>query len=208
MAMVSMERRLQRVPVRKGALTIIAALALLAAGCAGSSDDDDEDATSPPPSVAPAVPAAKSEPEWIRRLVNRFLIDMNENLRVVTSLGTDEVQVYLRTGNQQSIGVLRKRMTDLEECSGKLRRVGPPPTESGPLVRVYENLQRSCPHYERLARAVLTSIPLLSSGKADQTAKGEAELAKAYAPSREAARHYGAAVQIIEQNGLLSAYQG
>jgi hypothetical protein len=205
--MVSMERRLQRVLVRKGALMILAALALLAAGCAGSSDDD-EDTTSPPPAVAPAVPPARSEPEWIRRLVNRFLIDMNENLRVVTSLGTDEVQLYLRTGNQQSIGVLRKRMTDLRECSGKLRRVGPPPTESGPLVGVYENLQRSCPHYERLARAVLTSIPLLSSGKADQAAKGEAELAKAYAPSREAARHYGAAVQIIEQNGLLSSYQG
>jgi hypothetical protein len=205
--MVSIERRLEYVLVRKGALTFLAALALLAAGCAGSSDDD-EDTTSPPPAVAPAVPPARSEPEWIRRLVNRFLIDMNENLRVVTSLGTDEVQLYLRTGNQQSIGVLRKRMTDLQECSGKLRRVGPPPTESGPLVRVYENLQRSCPHYERLARAVLTSIPLLSSGEADQAAKGEAELAKAYAPSREAARHYGAAVQIIEQNGLLSSYQG
>jgi hypothetical protein len=206
--MVSMERRLQRVLVRKGALMILAALALLATGCAGSSENDDEDAASPPPAVAPAVPPAQSEPEWIRRLVNRFLIDMNENLRVVTSLGTDEVQLYLRTGNRQSIGVLRKRMTDLKECSGKLRRVGPPPTESGPLVRVYENLQRSCPHYERLARAVLASIPLLGSGNADDTTKGEAELEKAYAPSREAARHYGAAVQIIEQNGLLSSYQG
>jgi hypothetical protein len=205
--MVSMERRLQRVLVRKGALTFLAALALLAAGCAGSSDDD-EDTTSPPPAVAPAVPPARSEPEWIRRLVNRFLIDMNRNLQVVTSLGTDEVQLYLRTGNQESISVLRRRMTDLEGCSRKLGRVGPPPAQSGPLVRVYENLQRSCPHYERLARAVLTSIPLLSSGKADDTAKGEAELAKAYAPSREAARHYGAAVQIIEQNGLLSSYQG
>jgi hypothetical protein len=197
------ERRIQRVLLRTGALTILVALALLTAGCGGSSDDD-EDTTSPPPAVAPA----QSEPEWIRRLVNRFLIDMNENLRVVTSLGTDEVQLYLRTGNRQSIGVLRTRMTDLKECSGKLRRVGPPPTESGPLVRVYENLQRSCPHYERLARAVLTSIPLLSSGNADETARGEAELAKASEPSREAARHYGAAVQIIEQNGLLSAYKG
>lgn len=205
--MVSIERRLQRVLVRTGALTILAALALFAAGCAGSSDDD-EDTTSPPPAVAPAVPPAQSEPEWIRRLVNRFLIDMNENLRVVTSLGTDEGQLYLRTGNRQSIDVLRKRMTDLRGCSGKLGRVGPPPAESGPLVRVYENLQRSCPHYERLARAVLTSIPLLSSRNADDAAKGEAELAKASAPSREAARYYGAAVQIIEQNGLLSAYQG
>jgi hypothetical protein len=99
-------------------------------------------------------------------------------------------------------------MTDLSECSRKLRRVGPPPTQSGPLVRIYTNLQRSCPHYEHLAQAVLRSIPLISSRDAKDAAKGEAELAKAYKPSRQAARYYGAAVAIIERNGLLSAYEG
>jgi hypothetical protein len=185
------------------ALIVVVALALLAAGCGGSSDD--EDATKPPP---PAVAPAKTEPEWIRRLVNRFLLAMNQNLQVVNTLGSGQVQVYLRTGNQETIRVLRNRMTDLSTCSSKLERVGPPPESTAPLARVYTNLQRSCPHYERLARVVLRALPLITARNAEKVAKGEAELAKAYQPSRTAARYYGAAVQIIEQNGLLSAYQG
>ena len=187
---------------RRSALTLLAALALLAAGCGGSSDDGEE--TTPPP----AVPQAKTEPEWIRRLVNRFLIDMDKNLQVVNSLGTDEIRLFLRTGNEQTIRVLRTRMTDLGKCSQKLRRVGPPPTPSGPLVRIYTNLGRSCPHYELLAQAVLRSIPLISSRDGRKAAKGEAELARAYDPSRQAARYYGAAVRIIQQNGILNAYEG
>jgi hypothetical protein len=191
---------------RRGALTLLAALVFVAAGCGGSSDDDGDATTQPAPPQA--VPQAKTEPEWVRRLVNRFLRDMNRDLRVVNSLGSDEVRLYLRTGNQTTIRVLRKRMTDLSECSEKLRRVGSPPTESGLLVRIYTNLQRSCPHYELLAQTVLRSIPLISSRDATEVAKGEAELAKGYEPSREAARHYGAAVQIIERNGVLDAYEG
>jgi hypothetical protein len=188
--------------VRKRALTLLAALALLAAGCGGSSDD--EDTTTP----SPAVPPAKTQSEWIDRLVNRFLVDMNKNLQVANTLGTAQVQLYLRTGNEQTLSVVRTRMTDLSRCSRKLRRVGPPPARSGPLVRIYTNLQRSCPHYARLAQAVLRSIPLISSGDARDVAKGEAELAKAYKPSREAARYFGAAVEILERNGLLRAHQG
>jgi hypothetical protein len=187
---------------RTGALTLLAALALLAAGCGGSSDD--EDATPAPQ----AVPPAKTQSEWIRRLVNRFLIDMNKNLQVANTLGTGQVQLYVRTGNEQTIAVLQTRMTDLSRCSRKLRRVGPPPARSGPLVRIYTNLQRSCPHYARLAQAVLTSIPLISSGDAREVAKGEAELAKAYKPSRAAARYFGAAVEILQRNRLLRAYGG
>jgi hypothetical protein len=182
---------------------LLAALVLFAAGCGGSSDDDDETA-SPPAAVAPA----QTEPEWIERLVNRFLLDMNKNLQVVNSLGTGDVQLYLRTGNEDTIRVLRNRMTDLEACSRKLQRVGPPPSSTGPHARVYANLRRSCPHYERLAQAVLRSLPLITARDADKVAQGEAELAKAYEPSRTAARYYGAAVQIIEQNGLLSSYGG
>jgi hypothetical protein len=190
--------------LRKGALILLAALALLAAGCSGSSDDED---TTPAP-APPAVPPARTQAEWIDRLVNRFLIDMNENLQVTNSLETDEVRLYLRTGNEQTLNVLRTRMTDLRACSRKLRRVGPPPARNRPLVRIYDNLQRSCPHYERLAQAVLTSLPLISSRDADDVAKGEAELAKAFEPSRRAARYYGAAVEILQRNGLLRAYGG
>jgi hypothetical protein len=189
---------------RLGAVTVLAVLLLIAAGCGGSSDDDGEQATPPPQ----AVPQAKTEPEWIRRLINRFLRDMDRNLRVVNSLGEDEVRLYLRTGNETTIRVLRTRMSDLSECSQKLQRVGAPPTQSGPLVRIYASLQRSCPHYEQLAQAVLRSIPLISSRDPKKASQGQAELASVYEPSREAARHYGAAVQIIQRNGLLNSYEG
>jgi hypothetical protein len=194
---------MRRVVLAGGVLTLLAVLALLAAGCGGGSSESEETTASPP-----AVPPAKTQSEWIRRLVNRFLLDMNKNLQVVNSLGTDEVRLYLRTGNEQTIRVLRTRMTDLGACSRKLQRVGPPPSTTGPLPRVYTNLRRSCPHYERLAQTVLRSLPLITARNAEQAAKGEAELAKAYRPSQTAARYYGAAVQIIERNGLLSSYQG
>jgi hypothetical protein len=195
-----------KIVLRRGALTLLAALLLFAAGCGGSSDDEGDQAATPP--TPQAVPQAKTEPEWIRRLINRFLRDMDKNLRVVNSLGQDEVRLYLRTGNETTIRVLRTRMSDLSECSQKLQRVGAPPTESGPLVRVYASFQRSCPHYEQLAQAVLRSLPLISSRDPKKASKGEAELASAYGPSREAARHYGSAVQIIQRNGLLNAYEG
>jgi hypothetical protein len=195
----------------KRGLVLLASLGLLAAGCSSS---DEETATTAPPATVTlateppaAVPPARTQKEWIDRLVNRFLVDMNENLAVVTSLARQEVQLYLRTGNQTTIRVLRTRMTDLSKCSQKLARVGAAPARFGPLVRIHENLRQSCPHYERLAEAVLTSIPLISSRDADEVAKGEAELAKASEPSREAARYYGAAVEILERNRLLRAYQ-
>jgi hypothetical protein len=198
---------MRRPVLRRSALTLLAALALLAAGCGGSSHDDGEEST--PPAPAPqAVPQAKTEPEWIRRLVTRFLRPMNKNLAVVNSLGTPQVRLYLRTGNETTIRVLRTRMTDLSGCSRKLQRVGSPPTQSGPLVRIYTSLQRACPHYELLAQTVLRSIPLLGSRNATNAARGEEELAKAYEPSRAAARHYVTAVQIIERNGLLNSYEG
>jgi hypothetical protein len=183
------------------ALTLFAAIALFTAGCGGS---DDEEATPAPQ----AVPPAKTQSEWIRRLVNRFLIDMNENLQVANSLRTQQVRLYLRTGQEQTIAVLQTRMNDLSRCSNKLLRVGPPPARPPALKRIYTNLQQSCPHYEQLARVVLRSMPLISSRDAGQAAKGEAELAKAYEPSRRAARYFGAAVEILERNGLLRAYQG
>jgi hypothetical protein len=200
------DETIRRAVLGKRAFALLVTLGLLAAGCASS---DEETATPAPSATAPpaAVPPAKTQSVWIDRLVKRFLIDMNENLAVVTSLGRHEVQIYLRTGNETTISVLRTRMADLSKCSRKLARVGAPPARSGPLARIYENLQQACPHYERLAEAVLTSIPLISSGDADEVAKGEAVLAKASEPSREAARYYGAAADLLQRKGLLRAYQ-
>jgi hypothetical protein len=176
------------------------AVVSLAAGC-GSSSSTSSRST---PTVAPA----KTQREWLDRLVNRFLRPMNQNLRVVNGLATPQGRLFIQTGNQQSIQVVKNRMTDLSHCSDRLDRVGPPPDTKAPLDRVNESFSKACPYYERLARSILKAVPLLSSGDpADQT-KGVEEFSKAGAPSRTAARYFGEGVTTLEKNGLLAPYEG
>lgn len=180
--------------------TVLTAIVLAAAGCGGS----DEEATT---TVAP-VPPAKTQAEWIDRLVNRFLLDMQKNLNVVNGLRSNQAIINIRTGNETTIRVLTERMTDLAECSRKLARVGPPPDSEAPLDRIYDRFGKSCTYYERIANAALKAVPLLSSRDPDDVAKGEKEFAKIADPSFEAARHFGAALDLLEANNLLQAYQG
>jgi hypothetical protein len=180
--------------------TVLAAVVLVAAGCGGS----DEEATT---TVAP-VPPAKTQAEWIDRLVNRFLLDMQKNLNVVNGLRSNQAIINIRTGNETTLRVLNERMTDLAKCSSKLARVGPPPASEAPLDRIYDSFGKSCPYYERIASATLKAVPLLSSRDPEDVAKGEKEFAKIADPSFEAARHFGAALELLEANNLLQAYQG
>jgi hypothetical protein len=182
------------------ALAVAVVMALVAAGC-GSSE---KSAAEKPP----LVPPAKTQAEWIDRLVNRFLRDMNENLNIVNALRTTQVMVYLRTGNETTVGILQRRMADLRKCSRKLDRVGPPPASDEPLDRIYADFRKSCPPYERVAKSVLAAIPLLGSRDAADVAKGEKEFGKASAPSGEGARHFAAGVDLLQRNGLLRPYQG
>lgn len=188
-----------RASCQRGALALLTAVGLLAAGCGGS---EKEAAT-----VA-AVPPAKTQAEWIDRLVNRFLLDMQKNLNVVNGLRSNQAIINIRTGNETTIRVLTERMTDLAKCSRKLARVGPPPDSEAPLDRIYDRLGKSCPHYERIASAALKAVPLLSSRDSADVAKGEQEFAKISDPSFEAARHFGAAIELLETNNLLQGYQG
>ena len=185
---------------RRAVATVLAAVVLVAAGCGGS----DEEATT---TVAP-VPPAKTQAEWIDRLVNRFLLDMQKNLNVVNGLRSNQAIINIRTGNETTIRVLTERMTDLAECSRKLARVGPPPDSEAPLDRIYDRFGKSCPYYERIASATLKAVPLLSSREPEDVAKGEKEFAKIADPSFDAARHFGAALELLEANNLLQAYQG
>jgi hypothetical protein len=191
-----------RASFRKSVVALLSAVVLVAAGCAGS---EEKAATTAGP---PPVPPATTQAEWIDRLVNRFLFDMQKNLNVVNGLRSTQVQVYIRTGNETTIRVLNERMTDLATCSQKLARVGPPPESEAPLDRIYDRFGKSCPYYERLAGAALKAVPLLSSGEPDDVAKGEAEFAKIADPSFEAARHFSAALELLEANKLLQGYQG
>ncbi|CAN5214867.1 hypothetical protein BH18ACT12_BH18ACT12_24410 [soil metagenome] len=173
---------------------------LVAAGCGGS---DKEAAT-----TVAAVPPAKTQAEWIDRLVNRFLLDMQKNLNVVNGLRSNQAIINIRTGNETTIRVLIERMTDLANCSRKLAQVGPPPESEAPLARIYDRFGKSCPYYERIAGAALKAVPLLSSRDSNDVAKGEREFAKISGPSFEAARQFGAALELLEANNLLQAYQG
>lgn len=186
---------------RTGALTLLLTLGLALAGCGGS---DEKSASSPTSTVS----QAKTQAEWIDRLVRRFLLDMQQNLNVVNGLRTNQVIIYIRTGNETTIRVLNERMRDLTKCSQKLGRVGSPPDSDAPLDRIYDRFGKSCPHYERLARLGLKAVPLLSSRDPADVAKGEKEFAKISDPSFEAARHFGAAVELLQRNNLLQGYSG
>lgn len=186
--------------LRKGAIVLLAVLGLAAAGCGGS---DEEAAT-----TVAAVPPAKTQAEWIDRLVNRFLLDMQKNLNVVNGLRSSQAIINIRTGNETTLRVLTERMTDLGKCSQKLARVGPPPASEAPLGRIYDHLGKSCPYYERIASAALRAVPLLSSREPEDVAAGEKEFAKIGGPSFEAARQFAAAIELLEANNLLQAYQG
>lgn len=181
---------------------VLAMLGLMAAGCAGS---DDEAATTTAPAT---VPQAQNQAEWIDRLVNRYLLDMQENLNVVNGLRSSQVQIYLRTGNETTIRTLNERMRDLAQCSRKLDSVGPPPDSEAPLDRIYGHFRKSCPHYEKIASAALAAVPLLSSGDPDKTLEGEKEFAKIADPSFLAAKEFAAALELLETNNLLQGYQG
>ena len=185
--------------LRRGALALTV-VGLVATGCGGSN----KEAT---PTVAP-VPPAKTQAEWIDRLVNRFLLDMQKNLNVVNGLRSSQAIINIRTGNETTLSVLNERMTDLAKCSSKLARVGPPPASEAPLDRIYDRFGKSCPYYERIASAALKAAPLLSSRDSSDVAKGEQEFAKISDPSFEAARLFGAALELLEANDLLKAYQG
>jgi hypothetical protein len=186
--------------LRKGAIVLLAVLGLAASGCGGS---DEEAAT-----TVAAVPPAHTQPEWIDRLVNRFLLDMQKNLNVVNGLRSNQAIINIRTANETTLSVLNERMTDLAGCSRKLARVGPPPDSEAPLGRIYDRFGKSCPYYEQIANATLKAVPLLSSRDPEDVARGEKEFAKIADPSFEAARHFGAALELLDANNLLQAYQG
>ena len=119
-----------------------------------------------------------------------------------------QVQIYLRTGNKTTIRTLNERMRDLEQCSQKLDRVGPPPASEAPLDRIYGHFRKSCRPYEKIARATLAAVPLLSSGDPEKTLEGEKEFAKIADPSFVAAKEFAAALELLETNNLLQGYQG
>jgi hypothetical protein len=172
------------------------AAAVFAAGCAGG---DDDSASAP----KPLVPPAKTQAEWANRLANRFFISIEKDLRVVNLLSRPDLLLNLYSGNPDTVGVVKQRMGDLQLCSYKLARVGPPPASKHPLRRLQANLQRACTNYERMAGYVLDAVALLVSDDPAKKRRGQQTFARASAPSRQAAVHYGRALRLIEKDRVL-----
>lgn len=181
------------------ALTLVLVLGVTTVGCGGS-----KKATTS--SALPTVARAKTPGEWVTRLVDRFLRDVNQDLTVVNALRSPQIILYIRTGNQTTTSTATQRMKDLAKCSRKLARVGPPPKGSTAANRAYVDLGKACPYYEQLAADVLKGIPLLSSRDPAVSAKGQKAFDAAAAPSRSASKDYGAAVQILQRERILRFY--
>jgi hypothetical protein len=180
------------------AVTGLAMLALtgIAAGCGGGKKDE---AAKPPP----LVPPAKTQAEWANRLANRFFISIERDLRVVNLLSRPDLLIYLYQGNEQTVSAVKARMNDLELCSYKLARVGPPPPSKLALRRVHSSLEAACEQYEKMAEIVLDAVPLLSSSDPAKKKRGEQLFARASPPSKLAAVHYGRAIRTIDKDPVL-----
>jgi len=95
-------------------------------------------------------------------------------------------------------------MSDLQLCSYKLARVGPPPASKLPLRRIDSSLHRACTSYERMAGYILDAVALLTSDDPAKQKRGQQAFARASEPSRRASVHYGRAIKTIEGDRVLS----
>jgi len=180
-------------------LGLVLVAGVLAAGCAGGGDDNM--AAAPPP---PLVPPAKTQAEWANRLANRFFISIEQDLRVVNLLSRPDLLLNLYNGNPDTVAVVKQRMGDLQLCSYKLARVGPPPASKHPLRRIDSSLHRACTNYERMAGYVLDAVALMTSEDPAKQKRGQQVFGRASEPSRLASVHYGRAIRTIERDKVLS----
>jgi hypothetical protein len=187
--------------VRRAAVSlgVVLVAGALATGCGGGSSDDS--AAAPPP----LVPPAKTQDEWANRLANRFFISIEQDLRIVNLLSRPDLLLDLYNGNPDTVAVVKQRMGDLQLCSYKLARVGPPPASRHPLRRIDSSLHRACTSYERMAGYVLDAVALLTSNDPAKQKRGQQVFARASEPSRLASVHYGRAIRTIEGDKALAA---
>lgn len=168
---------------------LLALLTLLVAGC--GSDKKTE-----PTTTLHLLPNAKTSDEWAQRIVNRFLTPLNRDLQVLTLLNNPDVRLYLAGGNQQTIGIVNRRMHDLRACTDKLVEIGPPTEDDAQFKRVAGLFKRACGNYEKVADAVLEAVPLIGSGRSDVIDRGVETLRDARDESEAAAHDFKRGVDI------------
>jgi hypothetical protein len=171
---------------------LLAALALLAAGC-GSKKQAETTTT------IPILPDVKTSDEWAQRIVVRFLKPLNEDLQVLNGLNNPQIRIFIASGNKTTINVINRRMNDLEHCTDKLVTIGPPTSDDEQFQRVDRLFHSACKNYEQVADAVVDAVPLLSSGRTDVIQEGDKRLRKTIPTSAAAAKDFQKAIAIAQK---------
>jgi hypothetical protein len=171
---------------------LLAALALLAAGC-GSKKQAETTTT------IPILPDVKTSDEWAQRIVVRFLEPLNEDLQVLNGLNNPQIRIFIASGNKTTINVINRRMNDLGHCTDKLVTIGPPTSDDEQFQRVDRLFHSACKNYEQVADAVVDAVPLLSSGRTDVIQEGDKRLRKTIPTSAAAAKDFQKAIAIAQK---------
>ncbi len=170
---------------------LLAALALLAAGCGSKKQAET--------STIPLLPDAKTSDEWAQRIVNRFLAPLNKDLQVLNGLNNPNIRIFIASGNKTTLNVIDRRMKDLQHCTDKLVTIGPPTSDDEQFQRVDRLFHSACKDYEDVADAVLDAVPLLSSGRTDVIQEGDKRLRKTIPTSEAAAKDFKQAIAIAQK---------
>jgi hypothetical protein len=179
--------------MRRTVPIFLLAAGFLVSGC-GSSNSKEQ------PGPAPNVlPHAGTADEWARRVVDRLLRPLNQDLVVLQNFNSPQVRVYIASQNTQTLRIIDRRLRDLKGCSTKLAVIGPPPAGAGALSRVNDHLRKACRAYEEVATSLLRATDLLSSGNADDAARGEDAVQSVRDPSARAAKELSAGVKIAQK---------
>jgi hypothetical protein len=171
---------------------LLAALALLAAGC-GSKKQAETTTT------IPILPDVKTSDEWAQRIVRRFLAPLNRDLQVLNGLNNPNIRIFIASGNKTTLGIIDRRMMDLQHCTDKLVTIGPPTSDDEQFQRVDRLFHSACKNYEDVADTVLDAVPKLSSGRTDVIQVGQEELRKSIPTSQAAAKDFQKAIAIAQK---------
>jgi hypothetical protein len=176
-------------------LVVPVCVLLVGAGCSSK-----KSAATTRTTAAPAVmPRAATADVWANRIVDLLLRSLQQDLVVVSQFDNPQTRIYIQTGNDVAIRTIRRRMTDLSQCSTKLTAIGPPPHGRAPLAQVGKHLARACTAYVDVAQKLLKATQMLSSGRRDVVEQGDRIAAEARVPSRRAALELTAAIKIAQR---------
>jgi hypothetical protein len=182
--------------MKRPLLVALLLMTLLVAGCGSKSKS-----VSPPTTVPNVPPAAQTPDQWASRMVDWFLRPLSPDLLVVGNFANSQVRFYIETQNQQALDTIYARMNDLQRCGDHLTRVGPPPGSDQQLQKIDSHFHQACAAYAKVGATLARATKLLSSGKADQIAKGQEALRGIGTTTRSAAVELTAGVKLAQARG-------